>query len=169
MLSLFSVKSAGQVVDEYTLKAVWIGKFTHFIDWPPEMHDTLNTFTIATVYSNPFNTKLYDIYKGSTILGRPVNIVHLNELNDSSFAHILYIPPLKRGVVKEIVEFSKEKGVLLIGDTQGYAETGVHVNFFLSEDRLRFEINETAIRESDFFVSYRLLNIAEIVNPIAKE
>jgi hypothetical protein len=78
-------------------------------------------------------------------------------------------PPLKRGVVKEIVEFSKEKGVLLIGDTQGYAETGVHVNFFLSEDRLRFEINETAIRESDFFVSYRLLNIAEIVNPIAKE
>ena len=156
----------GQAVDEYTLKAIWIGKFTHFIDWPAYNHDSLEEFTIATLNTNPFENKLETVYKNYEIWGAPVNIIHLKELNDSTNIQILFIPPLNERELEEVIKYSHDKGVLLIGETNGYAEAGIHLNFFLADQRIRFEINESAMRNSNFFVSYRLLNIAKIVEPL---
>ncbi len=158
----------GQAVDEYTLKAIWMGKFTHFIEWPANK-STIDLFTIATFTPDPFENKLEDIYKEYMIWDKSVKIIHLNKINDSSIFQILFIPPLKKEVVKQIIEKTKNKDILLIGDTKGYAEMGVHINFFHDEKSIRFEINESALRNSDFFVSYRLLNIARIVKPLANE
>ena len=159
----------GQSVDEYTLKAIWVGKFTHFINWPESSRNNQEFFTIATYNPNPFDNKLENIYKDYNIWDGPVRIIHIKELDDSTNYQILYLPPLKKEITEQIIEKTKKRGVLLIGDTKGYAEMGVHINFFLDEQRIRFEINESALRSSDFFVSYRLLNIARIIEPIENE
>jgi hypothetical protein len=165
---LYSLSNFAQSVDEYTLKAIWIGKFTHFIDWPSDI-DKPENLTIATIGEDPFEGRLEDLYDDHKIWDKPVDIVHLKNLNDSIDAHILYIPPKKLEQVSEIIEESKNKGILIIGDCEGYAEIGVHINFYIEENKVKFEINESAIRNSEFFISYRLLNIAKIIEPLAIE
>ena len=170
LLFLTFTTSYGQAVDEYTLKAIWIGKFTHFIDWPQTRTENEDYFTISTLSSHPIQDKLELIYKDHYIWNKPV-LVNEQSINSvDSTINILYIPKQKSiEEVKVIVLNARKHGILLIADTEGYAELGVHINFFFDEQRIRFEINETAMRESDFFISYRLLNIAKIIKPIEIE
>ena len=59
--------------------------------------------------------------------------------------------------------------VLTIGDTEGYARRGIHVNFFINENgQIRFEINHAAAQKAGLKISHLLLGLARIVDP-AKE
>ena len=53
--------------------------------------------------------------------------------------------------------------VLLVGDTRGYGEAGVHLNFFLEADKVRFELNPAALRQAGLDVSYLLQQVARTV------
>jgi hypothetical protein len=54
--------------------------------------------------------------------------------------------------------------VLTIGDTEGYAEQGVMVNFYLEDNMVRIEINIDAARRAGLNISSQLLKLARIVN-----
>ncbi len=159
----------GQFEDDYTLKAIWMGKFTHFINWPPKARLDSCSFYIGILKKDPFNGELENIYSNRTIWNKPVKIKYIESLDSLAKINLLFVPSDFSHELKAIVPEAEKHSVLLVGDTKGYAEQGVHINFFRAENRIRFEINETSIRESGFFVSYRLLHIAKIVNPIPNE
>lgn len=166
---LNSLWTSGQAVDEYTLKAIWLGKFSHFIDWPEKSVNKSDTLCIGVYDSDPFNGLLDAIYLNRPIEGKPVKIQHIKNIEEINDVHILFIPSNNTKLLKAIIVQARQKSILLVGDSNGYAEKGIHINFFLTEERVRFEINESSIRDSGFFVSYRLLNIAKIVEPISPE
>lgn len=170
--ALFLLKSTGiygQAVDEYTLKAIWLGKFSHFIDWPEKNVSNSDTLCIGIYKTDPFNGLLEAIYHNRQIEGKPVKITHIHNLEELNGIHILFIPTNNTKQINAIIPQAQQKSILLIGDSDGYAEKGIHINFFLTDELVRFEINESSIRDSGFFVSYRLLNIAKIVEPISSE
>ena len=156
---------SGQAIDEYQLKGIWIGKFTHFVNWPAST-DSSEYFTIATYIDDPFNGKLDTIYQNQTIWDKPVRIVHFKKMPDLSNIQILFISPQKKEMINEMIIKAYDKKTLLISDTKGYGKLGTHINFFIEDNRVKFEINESSMRSSGFFVSYRLLNIARIIEPI---
>jgi hypothetical protein len=53
--------------------------------------------------------------------------------------------------------------ILTVGDSNGFATSGVLVNFYTSGDTVRFEMNETAIERSGLRVSGKLLKLARLV------
>ena len=53
-----------------------------------------------------------------------------------------------------------------VSETKNYAKLGVIINFFISNNKVRFEINETAVQLSGLYMNFRLLNLAKIVNPV---
>ncbi len=59
--------------------------------------------------------------------------------------------------------FQDDAAVLLVGENDGFAERGAHANFYFERNRLRFEINARATRESGLGVSSELLKLARIV------
>lgn len=166
---LFNTNVDGQTVDEYTLKAIWLGKFSHFIDWPDNSFQNNDTLCIGLYDTDPFNGLLEDIYINRTIEDKPVKIRHINDYKNLEGINILFITENNSNELTSILSNARKHSILLVGDSKGYAEQGVHINFFLSEKRIKFEINESSIRDSGFFVSYRLLNIAKIVEPISSE
>ena len=53
--------------------------------------------------------------------------------------------------------------LLLVGEEPGFAEQGGTINFFLDENKIRFEINIETAKQDQLKISSKLLSLAKIV------
>ncbi len=153
---------------EYTIKAAFLERFTRFIEWPDvsAVSDTTESFVLGVIGENPFGSILEQLYATQKIKNKEVEIQSLSNLDEISGCHLLFISKSKEKELSKILSLTKDKPILTISDANGFAENGVLINLYLAENKIRFEINETAVRVSGLTVSYLLLNAAKIVNPV---
>ena len=71
---LFSAHAHG--VSETQIKAVFLEKFTHLIEWPG---DTNNDFVICVLNDDKFASALEDIYERKQFKGKPVKVNQVAE------------------------------------------------------------------------------------------
>ncbi len=151
---------------EYTIKAVFLEHFTRFIEWPESSNiaDTSYPFFIAIIGENPFGSILDQIYTEQKIRNKKVEILYISTPDGITDCHILFVSSSNKEILPEILSRTRNKPILTVSDTKGFAENGVLINFYLAGNKIKFEINETAVHESGLVMSYRLLNLARIVN-----
>jgi hypothetical protein len=75
---------------------------------------------------------------------------------------VLFISASERGNLVRILAKLEHGAVLTVGDSAGYAEEGVMVNFYLEESRVRFEINREAVGRAQLRISSQLLKLARL-------
>ena len=153
---------------EYTIKAAFLERFTRFIEWPEEsaISDTTESFVLGIIGENPFGSILEQLYATQKIKNKAVEIHSISNLDEISGCHLLFISKSKEKELSKILSLTKDKPILTISDANGFAENGVLINLYLAENKVRFEINETAVKTSGLKISYLLLNAAKIVNPV---
>lgn len=78
---------------------------------------------------------------------------------------LLFVSGDLRQELFEIVDYTKDKPVLTVRDREGFEEEGIHINFYIEKEKIRFEINESAVRRSRLRMSHMLLQQAKILNP----
>ena len=154
--------------EEYVLKAAYLERITRFTDWPEEiaMSDTSKPFIIKVIGENPFGTTLEQMYSTTKIKNKSVEIDYISKPKEIDDCHLLFISSSMEKKFPKIIEYTKDKPILTISDTEGFGDKGVLINLYLSEKRLRFEINETAVKESGLEMSYMLLKVAKIIHPL---
>jgi len=152
-------------ISEYHIKAVYLQKFTRFIEWPDtsEMKDTSKPFRITVLGAHAFNGILDDIYKNNKIHGKRVEINYIQKIEDLQPCQILFISASKKNRIKSILEKAHERDMLTVSDTPGFGEAGVLINFYIKNDKVLFEINYDAVRKSKIRISYLLLELAKII------
>jgi len=153
-------------VREYTLKAVFLERFTRFIDWPeePSQKNSPESFIINVMGNPEFSELLRNIYQTQEIQGKKVSIQDINNPSEIQKPHLLFISHTSDETLNSILELTRDAPTLTISDTEGFAEKGVMINFFMSRNqKIRFEINELAFKESELYISYKLLSVAKIV------
>ncbi len=165
-IGFFLPLSAVAQQSEYTIKAVFLEHFTRFIEWPEpfEIDDASDPFCVAVIGENPFGSTLDQIYSEQKIKNRQVEIRYISAPDEITGCHILFISSSNKEILPEILSRTRDKPILTVSDTNGFAENGVLINFYLAENRIKFEINERAVHESGLIMSYRLLSLARIVN-----
>jgi hypothetical protein len=160
-LSLF----AGSEV--YIAKAAWLKNFPPFFEWPEKsgMANTSNPFIIGIIGESPINSILADFYtrEKRKIMNKPVKIVYFSAPEEIRDCHLLFIPYSQKKHLLKILSITKKKPILTVGDTKGFARKGVHINFYQSGKKLRFEINPTAIREATLSVDLKFLKLGKRV------
>ncbi|MEA2105438.1 MAG: YfiR family protein [Bacteroidota bacterium] len=166
-LSLLSIQGFSQA-SIYVLKAVYLEKFSRFITWPKESltDNPDEPFIIAVLGETPLTENLNQIYAMQEIKNKRVIIKNIHNFNEIQGSHILFIAESEKKSIDQIIAITKQQPILTIGETKGFAEKGVLINFFEKDNKLRFEINETAILKSPLQMSFYLLNSARIVEPI---
>lgn len=153
---------------EYMVKAAFLEKFTRFIEWPESsnMDNKTQPFVISIIGKNPFGSILTNLYSTQKINGRKVTIRNIHSIDKIEGTHILFIAKSEQKNLAKILDFAKNKPILTTGETKGYATNGVLINFYISNKKVRFEINETAVRNSGLYMNFRLLSLAKIVDPV---
>lgn len=163
---------AAQVqVPEFELKAVFIEKITQFVEWPKalQINESSKPFIFGVVGTESLVSNFKEIYSTKTIRDKKVEFRHIINPDEISGCHLIFIAKIKKDELVKIISYTKKKPILTISDTEGFAQSGVHINFIILNKKLRFEINETEVRESGLTFSYLLLQLAKIVNPVKKE
>jgi len=151
---------------EYKLKAVFLERFTRFVEWPDSQNvssDSSRKFIIKVIGQNPFGTALEDLYTHMEIKNKNVRVDHISKISEIDGCHLLFISGSMKKDLDGILNYTKTKPILTVSDTKGFAEHGVIINFFISDNKLRFEINESSLIKSKLYMSYLLLNVAKIV------
>lgn len=149
---------------EYAVKAVFLERFARFVEWPGESDDTAGPFVVAVIGENPFGPFLNRLYSKQKIKNRKVVIRYLSESTEHiPDCHILFISASMEEDIQSIVSATKDRPILTIGDTKGFAEKKVHINLYSEDEKYPFEINPGAVRDSGLEMDHLLMNLAKII------
>ncbi|MBU1775570.1 MAG: YfiR family protein [Gammaproteobacteria bacterium] len=146
---------------EYEVKAAFIHNIAKFIAWPATTRTT-GSLGLCVLGQNPFDRSL-DTLQGQAIGDKVWEISSVNLQSNLHKCNVLFISASESGNLGEVLIKTKGDAVLTIGDTSGYAERGVIVNFYLERDKVRFEINNDAAERAGLKISSKLLKLARIV------
>ena len=151
---------------EYVLKAGYIYNFTKFIKWPKEANQEIKNgvLNFCLVGEDPFGKILDRLAKKLKKKNRDLLVTTPVFIEEMRQCHILFVSQSEKSEVNSILQRVREYPVLVIGDTPGFAEKGVGINFFLQKNKIRFEINQEALKRAGLVVSSELLNLARIVS-----
>lgn len=149
---------------EYQVKAAFILNFAGFIDWPDNAPST-TPFTIGILGHDPFEGAI-DSLKGKTVKGRKVVIKRCDDPDEAQDTDILFISASEKRDLPRILKTLRSRPVLTVGDSQGFARSGVMISMVVQRKRIGFEINNHAARQAGFRISSQLLKLAkEVIEP----
>ncbi len=160
-LNLFPKKTFGDIRED-KVQAAFIYKFIQFIEWPANLKLTSNKFIIG-VFGETNMRELLKTFSGEKVNGRFIEIHSIKNLSDIKKCHILFISPSEIGNLNKILETSKESSVLTISRMKDFADKGGMINFFINEERVRFEINPDSAKKAGLKISSKLLKVSKVI------
>jgi hypothetical protein len=95
-----------------------------------------------------------------------VEVKVITSVSEIPQCHMLYIPVSQKKTLDIILPITLHRPILTVGDTPGYSERGVILNLFLEGSKVRFKINESVAQKSGLKISYLLLKMGKVVNPV---
>jgi hypothetical protein len=110
--------------------------------------------------------EIYQIYSKRKIKNKRIIIKSIKDFSEIKNCDILIIGKINEYNLNKILSITSELPILTISENKGYSEKGVLINFYTENNKLRFEINETAVLKSPIQISFYLFNSAKIINPI---
>ncbi len=159
----------GFVDREYQIKAAYLYNFGKYVEWPPGamavMHNERPVFVIGIVGENPFGEALTTIAHSRKLKGRPVVIRKIRKGDDCQPCHILFFPVgQQQDLVEAVLKRAKDSPTLVVGESTGFAEKGGMINFYIDDNKVRFEINRDAANRAGLKISAKLLRLGRIVH-----
>lgn len=152
--------SAGQP-SEMTVKAAFVINFLKFVEWPPVARGTPLVLVLAG--DAPIAAALHGHAVGLQIGGRPVKVRVATTPAQIGSADAVFIAAGERERMPAILRALDQRPVLTIGDSDGFAASGVMLNMVMQDQRVRVEANTLAASRAGLKVSAHLLRLARIV------
>lgn len=150
---------------EHLLKAGFIYNFTKFIKWPDGASQPMKSggTILCVAGEDPFGETLDQLSEKLESKGKRLLIRRQPTNETLNSCHILFISQSEKSRLREIIEKAERRPILLIGETPGYAQNGVMINFYIEGNRIKFEINKQALERRGLKVSSELLDLARII------
>jgi len=157
--------SAEPTIPEYKLKAVFLFRFTEYIDWPAGAFDGDDRpFVIGIYGTDPFGEFLDQTVQSEKVKGRPVKVRRFQSLDEITSCHMLYVSSSAGGQVPAILDKVKHRPILTVSDSPNFARRGGMICFVRNGSHVGFRINVNAAKQARLTISAKLLQIAEVVS-----
>lgn len=149
---------------ERLIKAGFVTKFPAYITWPASGEgQAAPVFRYCVLGEDSITEHLRTLATLSDSQPRYSQVHVVERISESIPCQLLFIPDRQANLISEIVAALGGRAVLLVGETPGLAERGAHINLFHVADYVKFEINRGAFEKSGLRVSFRLLELAKVI------
>jgi hypothetical protein len=152
--------AGAQTAAEYDVKAAFLYNFAKFVDWPPAAFPDPNNLKICVLGDDPFGKSLRSV-AGEQVGNHKLTVMQTDSLSRPAGCQILFISRSERDKLPQILAAIKDAPVLTVGDTNGFADHGVIINFVLEGSKVRFEINTESADRAGIKISSKLLQLAK--------
>jgi hypothetical protein len=154
---------------DYEVKAAYLYNFGRFVEWPANGIAAKSApFTVCVLGQDPFGSALDATLRGETIGGKSVTAKRISTPPEAVSCQILFISSAEGSRLNKIIEALDKEAVLTASDMPQFSQRGGMIQFVLEGNRVRFEINLTAVQRAGLTLSSELLKVATTVrrNPL---
>jgi hypothetical protein len=149
---------------EYKVKAVYLYNFGRFVEWPATGTRASNdNFTICVLGQDPFGPALDATVAGETINGKGVVAKRISTSQEAGDCRILFVSSAEDGRVNKVIGALGKEAILTVSDMPQVSQKGGMIQFVIEGDKVRFEVNLTAVQHAGLTLSSELLKVATAV------
>ncbi len=159
-LAWFPHKLAVAVEGSDLLRASVIEKIARFIEWPESKPSQIN---LCVFEGTPLLPALEHYYDNGYTDNIPVKLVKASSFKSFSECQIIYLGAPENNKLDNILRAIDQQAIMLITENEDDVSKGVHVDFFVADNRLHLEINRSALARNNLKASYHLLGAARVV------
>jgi hypothetical protein len=148
---------------EYPIKAGYLYQIAIYTIWPDSAFANRDApQVIGVMGNNPFGKKLDEIARRKRVGNRPIQVRYLGPMDDPTTCHILF---MGRSVsAKEraaAIRAVRGRPVLLVGETTDFIQRGGTLSFFVSQNKVRFDLSQEKARQQGVKFKSPLLDLWE--------
>jgi hypothetical protein len=159
---MLSPAAAPHAASEYQVKAAFLLNFTKFVEWPPEVFAATDSpFTICLMGKDPFARILDDMVAGEAVNGRRVAVRRMSESPSPRGCQVVFIGSQEKESARILGGLGR--GVLTVGEGEGFIRAGGIIAFVVQDRRVRFDIAQSAAEGAALKLSSQLLAVARSV------
>jgi hypothetical protein len=147
--------------EEVAVKAGFLYNFAQFVDWPPATAD--KSFEFCIVGDQPMGEYLRVQLAAKSVGALPVRVRTPETAAELGTCMMLYIGRKEKKNAAKFAQALEGKPILAVSEFPELGSKGVAINFYLEEQRVRFEVNVATAAKSGLKVRARLLNLARVV------
>ncbi|MCS6950195.1 MAG: YfiR family protein, partial [bacterium] len=165
LLSVLLLRAAfAQGYNEIEVKAAFLYHFTSYIEWPPKAFDSPTApVVIGVLGRSAILDALREAVRGKSVQGRAITVRQVQTAQEVRQCHVLFVPAAESRNPARILELVGEAPVLVVGEAEGFAHKGGMVNFFIEQNKVRFEVNPDAAKRVNLHISSKLLRLARVI------
>lgn len=143
---------------EYGVKAAFLYKFGSYVEWPSTAFESPNSpITLCVLGSNDaFISTLERVVGTESINNRSVIVRPIKTVDRNLGCHILYIDNVDAPYSPHIIDSLRGSSVLTVNND---GVPGI-IDFVISNNRVRFNIDDEAAAQNGLTISSKLLSVA---------
>jgi hypothetical protein len=132
--------------------------FAKFTDWDNTPTDTLNICFLDDEYAH-----YVDGFKGKSIQKKTLNVKKINALAEAKQCQILLLSKKDESILKRLFTAIQNEPILTISDQSGFIAQGGMIELYQQDNKIRFDISNTRIKDTGLKISSQVLKLARNV------
>lgn len=150
---------------EPELKAAFLLNLPKYITWPEERFAGPDAaFVIGVLGGSPIHEAVEPMAARRNVNGRGIEVRRVTPAEiEAGECHLVLVAPGEIRRMEELHAALAGAGVLLVGESEGFLESGGAIALVARERKISLEINLRAARSQGLNVSSKLLSIASVV------
>lgn len=144
---------------EAKIKAAYLYNFLRFIEWPDDVEASNHICIVG--HNGEFRGAVGSL-RNLSINEHPIIIKFAEDLNLQGLGNckIIFVTAGANRRQKMIANIIRNKSILTVGESRGFADQRGIINFVKENDKIRFEINLTAANKASIRIPSKILRIA---------
>ena len=149
---------------EYQIKAGYLFNFAKYIEWPATSLPAADSpLVIGVMDGAEALSHIQQQLQGKTVNHRPLQVKSVATASASNGCHILFVSRSAGKTASEVRDAVGSAAVLIVGETDQFAERGGMIGFVREEGAFRLNLNLDAATQAGLKVSARLSTVARVV------
>ena len=165
LLTTFLVPCVGRAADqkdENSIKAAFVYKFTRYISWPKDALAGDGDLRV-TVFGDEDMADEFAKLDGAVVGEHTVRLTAADDPQAARGAHVVFVARSEREQWPRIQAAISGEPALLIGEMNGFLESGGIINLNIKNQRIQFEVNLLEAQERQLSIGSRILKLASHV------